>query len=365
MHPPFPAYDGNDAYVFVCYAHDDAEFVYPELTRLRASGVNVWYDEGISPGELFTDEVADRIGGCTTFLYFVSPRSVTSRFCLNEVNYAASHDKRVVALHLEPTELPSGLELTIGLAQAVMRHEISDADFHRKLLDAVTVAPDGAPRFVVPPVKRSAAWRYVTPLLLVVAAATWWAIRPDEPSGGGASVAVLPFANVSGDPDDLYISDGLADELRDRLARTSGLRVAARRSSIAFRDQVEDVTEIAEQLGVQMLFEGQLRRDGNDLRVSVQLIDGPGGFQIWSQNFQSSVDELVALHPEIANRAVEQIMPDAVLEAPARTSGSRSAHDLMLLARHFEHQVRDSQRVDETALARTIELYQKAAELDP
>ena len=76
MDTPFPAYQGDEPYVFVCYAHVDAERVYPDMRWLRESGVNLWYDEGISPGELFTDELAAKISDCHTFLYFVSPRSV-------------------------------------------------------------------------------------------------------------------------------------------------------------------------------------------------------------------------------------------------------------------------------------------------
>ena len=104
MKKPFTAYQGDEPFVFVSYAHDDAEFVYPELVRLREQGVNIWYDEGISPGELFTNELANGIGNCETFLFFVSPSSVASRNCLNEVQFAVSRGKRLVAIHLKETQ---------------------------------------------------------------------------------------------------------------------------------------------------------------------------------------------------------------------------------------------------------------------
>ena len=137
MERPFPAYIGDAAYVFVCYAHEDAEVVYPELQRLHDRNVNIWYDEGISPGREWTQALADAIEGSSQFLYFVSQKSVVSRNCRNEIQYAAARDKPVVAVHLEPTELPGGLELSIGLAQAVMKYELSEADFERKMAAAL------------------------------------------------------------------------------------------------------------------------------------------------------------------------------------------------------------------------------------
>jgi hypothetical protein len=89
---PFPAYKGDDPYIFVSYAHEDAALVYPELTRLRDQGFNIWYDEGISPGSTWRDEVALALTQCSVFLFFVSPRSVVSSNCMNEVNFSLSRD---------------------------------------------------------------------------------------------------------------------------------------------------------------------------------------------------------------------------------------------------------------------------------
>ena len=88
--PPFPAYCGVEPYIFVCYSHRDTSMVYPEIIRLRDQGINIWYDEGIAPGEVFTDELADAGEGCSRFLFFATPNSVASRFCLNEVNFAST-----------------------------------------------------------------------------------------------------------------------------------------------------------------------------------------------------------------------------------------------------------------------------------
>ena len=75
MEGPFSAYEGPEPYVFVCYAHEDAELVYPEITRLRDSGFHIWYDEGIAPGTEWPQELAEHLEGCAVFLYFVTPKA--------------------------------------------------------------------------------------------------------------------------------------------------------------------------------------------------------------------------------------------------------------------------------------------------
>ena len=88
MERPFPAYQGDDDYVFVCYAHSDSDVVYPEITWLRDQGVNIWYDEGISPGREFPVELARAIEGARLLLFYTTPSSVASRHCRDEVFFA-------------------------------------------------------------------------------------------------------------------------------------------------------------------------------------------------------------------------------------------------------------------------------------
>ena len=119
MSPPhakntFEAYRGDAPYVFVSYAHDDDEVVYAELIRLRNLGFNVWYDEGVSPGTRWSDELAHRITHCALFLFYVTPRSIASTNCQDEANFRLDTDKPFLAVHLEETELPPGLQLRMG-----------------------------------------------------------------------------------------------------------------------------------------------------------------------------------------------------------------------------------------------------------
>ncbi|MGB5336130.1 MAG: hypothetical protein WBN07_10965, partial [Woeseiaceae bacterium] len=126
-------------------------------------------------------------------------------------------------------------------------------------------------------------------LLVAGTAGLFFLIKPSLEGRGSRpdvllnSVAVMPFDNASGNSDDTYLSAGLSDELRDQLGRVSGLRLAARSSSIAIRTLGVDAVSSSEKLGVAHLVEGSLRRQGNLLRVSVQLIDGASGLATWSE----------------------------------------------------------------------------------
>ena len=132
------AYRGDGPYVFVCYAHEDQAPVFAEMRRLNETGVNVWYDEGIAPGSEWTQELADAIEGCRQLVFFVSGASVESRHCRNEVQYALDRGKPVVAVYLEDTELPGGLQLAIGLTQAIHKHALAADVYADKMSRALS-----------------------------------------------------------------------------------------------------------------------------------------------------------------------------------------------------------------------------------
>ena len=137
METPFPAYRGDDSYVFICYSHGDAGEIYSEITQLKAEGVNIWYDEGIRPGSEWTDELASAITGCSKFVFFVTARSVQSRHCRDEVQFALKHGKSIVVIYLEEAELPLGLDLMLGSIQAVYRDNSDAGRYLSRLLDAI------------------------------------------------------------------------------------------------------------------------------------------------------------------------------------------------------------------------------------
>lgn len=178
------------------------------------------------------------------------------------------------------------------------------------------------------------------------------------------SVAVLPFKNASEDATDTYLSEGLSDELRDQLGRVVDLRVAARSSSVAALNRGMDAMSASASLGVAHLVEGSMRRQGNRLRISVQLIEGRTGLAIWSDTFERGASEFLNVQQLIAEEVAHRILPEADEITSAPATRNADANELMLLAQFYERQVRSRQVVDTRALLEAIGLYREAVEAD-
>ena len=138
-----PAYRGDDPYVFVSYAHADNELVYPELTHLNDLGYNIWYNEGISPGSSWRDELAESIDQCSLFVIFITPQSAASENCVREVHFALEHGRPVLAIHLEPTVLPKELGPSLADRQAILKQELADPEYDSKLTSGMAALFQG------------------------------------------------------------------------------------------------------------------------------------------------------------------------------------------------------------------------------
>jgi len=146
-HPelPFIAYAGDAPYIFISYAHDDAEAVYTELNWLKTMGFNIWYDEGISPGHGWQSELAHSIENSALFLLYVSERSLGSPNCRRETNFALEKEVPVLAIHLDPSELSSEWQFAIGDRQAILKDRFSQDIYEQKLLGALhSILPEQA-----------------------------------------------------------------------------------------------------------------------------------------------------------------------------------------------------------------------------
>ena len=161
---------------------------------------------------------------------------------------------------------------------------------------------------------------------------------PARASDGGPSVAVLPFRNLSPEKDSEYLSDGLSEEIIHALMKIETLRVAARTSSFAFKDKSEDVRAIGERLGVRSILEGSVRQAGGRLRVTAQLIDVTSGYQLWSERFDRTLDDVFAVQDEIA-RAIAGTLRVRLFgeDSAPRAAAPRDpvAYDLYLRGRFF------------------------------
>src|SRR5512139_1677464 len=150
------------------------------------------------------------------------------------------------------------------------------------------------------------------------------------------SLAVLPFANLSADKENEYFSDGLAEDIIDALTQVRGLRVMARTSAFAFRGKEQDVRKIGADLNVEHILEGSVRRSGNRLRVTAQLVKASDGYHLWSQRFDREMTDVFAIQDEISQAIVENLRVRLTGDRPLvrRYTENLAAYDLCLKARY-------------------------------
>ena len=173
------------------------------------------------------------------------------------------------------------------------------------------------------------------------------------------SIAVLAFENMSGDPDQEYFSDGISEEILNSLTSVDGLKVAGRTSAFYFKGKNEDIRKIGEKLDVKMVLEGSVRKAGNQVRITAQLVNVEDGFHIWSETYDREMEDIFDIQEDIAFRIVEKLKLQIQKSAKgADQTHNIEAYDLLLkgiyfLAKDFE------------GAKKAMEYFQKAVELDP
>ena len=324
--PPFAAYEGNEPYVFICYAHHDRAHVYPELIRLRDAGVNIWYDEGIPPGSEWTEELAKAIADCSRFLYFISPTAVASTNCRDEVQYAREAGKPIVTVHFEPTELPEGLRLEIGRIQALFKYQLKEPDYRRKLDSALGESPSAtsvrSSSEMAAPIAdhKRARWRYLglAAVMVAVVGSVFIAVRlmtltdassllRRTPAASIQSVAVPPFVDMSPVGDYRSIGESIALEISTELSKREGTQVLSRTTSSSAPEGLSS-QEIGEHLGVDLLVEGTIRRSGEWIRVTVQLVSVIDGYQLWAEVYDARLGDKFSGEIEVASSITKGLL---------------------------------------------------------
>jgi TolB-like protein len=181
------------------------------------------------------------------------------------------------------------------------------------------------------------------------------------PSSGSSnkSIAVLPFADLSEGHNQEYFCDGISEEILDALAKVEGLRVVARTSSFSFKGKNADVSEIAQKLNVQNVLEGSLRREGNRIRITAQLVSARDGFHIWSDTFERELQGVFAVQDEITRSIVDALKIKLAVAPPARAQQNTEAYDLYLQGLYL------SNKSDEENLRKSLNLFQRALDKDP
>jgi TolB-like protein/Tfp pilus assembly protein PilF len=188
---------------------------------------------------------------------------------------------------------------------------------------------------------------------------------PPPPASARAverSIAVLPFADMSAEGDQAYFGDGIAEELLNVLAQVEGLKVAARTSSFKFRGDEYDIVEIGSQLNVATVLEGSVRKAGNQVRITAQLIDVAGGYHVWSETYDRELDNILAVQDEIATSIVDALKLELQLQPQTRASTHResgAAYDLYLRGREL------AREPSKAGLMRALQYYEQALAIDP
>ena len=213
--------------------------------------------------------------------------------------------------------------------------------------EAITALPQPA---VVPAKPRGARARLgtvaaIVAVILFIAGATWWvwpAARPSgvpvpastaRPTAPRLSIVVLPFTNLSNDPDQQYFADGITEDLTTDLSRIADMLVISRNTAFAYRNKPTDTRQIGRELGVRYVLEGSVQRSGDRVRVSVQLIEAETHVHLWAERFDQDVGDLFAIQNEITRRIAVALHQELVGTEAARPTEHPDALDYVLRAR--------------------------------
>ena len=177
------------------------------------------------------------------------------------------------------------------------------------------------------------------------------------------SIAVLPFANMSADPENEYFSDGIAEEITNALCKVQALRVASRTSAFAFKDKDQDVRRIGEDLGVATILEGSVRKAGNRLRITAQLVSATNGYHLWSERYDRDTEDVFAIQDEIATKIAEALnlvlSDEERRQIAAAPTEDVQAYEAYLRGRFFLH------RFQKNSVREAKRMFESAIEMDP
>ena len=351
--------------VFVSYKAEDRARVSLLVDALEADGLSVWWDAHIGGGDDWRETIARQLDDAKCVIVVWSKRSISpeGRFVRDEAARALKRGTYLpVCIH--QVDPPLGFGENQALALNGWKGARTDPRY-AALLSAVISMVGIAPRFALPTVAPKGVSRRVllgggAVSVLAVIAGGWLFLRRGRAESD--SIAVLPFANLSGDPAQAYFSDGMAEELRGALARIAGLKVIARTSSEMMRDA--DTKTAARKLDVANVLTGSVRRSPSTIRVTAQLIDGTTGIQRWSQDYDRAPGDTIKIQTDIAV-SVAQAMEIALGSAgrAALITGGTNNVDAQKLVLQTDALLQSI--FNEKRARRGLELVDAAIALDP
>ncbi len=333
--------------VFLSYASQDAEAAKRIADALRAAGVEVWFDQSeLRGGDSWDAKIRKQIRECALFVPIISAKTQLRLEGYFRLEWKLAEDRSHLMAKGRPFILPVAIDATTEReAQVpdaflvVQWTTVSDGDGTQAFAANVLALLD---RACSPLQKTPSPGRMAEP------------ISPPT----GKSVAVLAFANLSDDKGNEYFSDGVSEELLNVLCKVPGLKVSARTSAFSFKGRQVPIAEIARQLGVAYVIEGSVRKAGDRVRITAQLIKAADGFQVWSETFTRDLKDIFAVQDEIAGLIAGSL---SVKLGTASQVGivNPAAYQLFLQGRaHFNREVLEDYR-------KAIECYQASLAIDP
>jgi serine/threonine-protein kinase len=291
--------------VFVSYKAEDRARVVPLVEALKAEGLTVWWDAHIGGGEDWRASIETNLKAARVVLVVWSTRSVgpEGRFVRDEATWAQRRGS-YLPVRIDAVEPPLGFGEIQAIQLGGWKGARSDARYQAVLAAVLARTSGEAPAAPVaaPPAQKGIDRRLLLgggTLLAAGAGFGAWRMWGGGAPAGAISIAVMPFTNLSGDPEQAYFSDGLSEELRATLARIPEVKVIGRVSSEKFRD-ADDLTDVAAQLDVDTILTGSVRKSPSKVRISSQLIDGKTGIERWSESYDRAPGDVIAIQSSIA-----------------------------------------------------------------
>lgn len=351
--------------IFVSYKAEDRRRVAPVVEALKADGLSVWWDEQINCGAAWRQMIEAELNAAKCVIVVWSKRSAgpDGGFVQDEASRAQQRHVYVPIL-IDKARLPLGFGETQAISLAGWSGDRSDPRY-QAVLGSARALISGTPRPSHPHIHRPEFDRRTVVAGGGVAALTaavggWLLLKPGSAQASN-SVAVLPFANLSGDPTQAYFSDGLAEELRTALSRIPKLKVMARTSSEKVRD--DDIETAARKLEVANILTGSVRRSPSMIRISTQLVDGRNGLERWSEAYDRPVGDTLRIQIDIAQKVATALSIRLAGNSRATLglggTNNPAAQDLLLQA------TGDRDSANRAGLERNLALLDAALKLDP
>jgi TolB-like protein len=351
---------GGEASVFISYASQDAAIANALVDALEREGLKCWIaPRDVIPGAQYADEIVRAINESKVLVLVLSERAAASAHVSREIERAASKRRRILVLRTDASPLPRAFEyflsesqwIDVGsggveaaaakLAEAAKRHltPASAVEGMTQPSPSISGRGEGAAR-------RS--WIPLAAGVVVAIAAVYFVLNGvgfKRHSGAqqttGAvpnivaekSIAVLPFTDLSEKKDQEYFADGMAEETLNQLAKIPGLKVIGRTSSFQFKGKPDDLRKIGTTLGASYVVEGSVRRSGNHLRVTAQLIDTRDGTHRWSETYDRSATDVLTVQDQIAAGLARALQLE-VDTTPRKSPRSPEAYDFYLRGLH-------------------------------